>query len=599
MDSASPGSSYSVSTCQVKPSCSERQISEVQSRLVEKDESASFESCQMNSKRKSAVLRQGTDGMDPMLSQSPSNFASVEARFMKGLSDCKDGHDRAGLMGNSCCRNEARIATNISKTEYEMDSLSTVALSSGNLRAARHTQMQAGLAIGNPEEEMTYGLGELQREIDRLTERLAELHLQKKKREEQILRLRQEKCDKIIIPDKRGIERDDKQPRAEIEISTRSACAGHSSGMSQTYKLNNVAQKARALSPADSAVRRAAQTPIKRQRKLSELRRSVSSTARRIERSSSNEQMKVPRRLSMSAALASDSDLKQQQQNFRSMSSKSSQCRVVPSRYGRAITPDACRPPATSSTKKILSKRTDNSFAPASFPSPSASLTCNPSRKASTPRNGYPSRSSVSISTLDRQAKELLYAVSSSDQILPSTLTSPLTKSEHRALATSEDRGLIKAEDSAALTSASLTCSPSRKASTPRNGYPSRSGFSTPANDRRAMELKCSVSSSMQNLPSTLTSQIIKPEDRTRLLQSPRCMSPRPRLDSPKTTAALYKCLESLLEDSKHFFKHLSPRRSRGLFRLGQDSIAASNPSSVSVQGISAKEIVSPRSQFR
>ncbi|MCO5569114.1 hypothetical protein L7F22_022821 [Adiantum nelumboides] len=367
----------------------------------------------------------------------------------------------------------------------------------------------SGDAAEDEEAAMKDGLDEIRQEIERLTERLAELHLQKRKREEEIQRHKHAKKERatsesLVKQEVAGNVENSRQDQKRAAGSsaggrmkdTKGAGSSRSpfvrhSPKTQPQKAIRLASRSREESPLTPLGRRAQNPTAYSVSKLSEMRRSVSSTGRRMERSHNDERTKTLRRLSLSGAAAthtgSESRSQPQQGIIKLLPSKSTPARVVSSRYGRAITPDACRPCASEST---------------------------PSKKRDRPTSA-------------------------------SATSSPMP---------------------GAQLSASVACSPLKKAATLRSGYPSRSGFSTPIKDRQALiKPTAMVSSSVQLPPSTLaslTSSLTKSQDQTRLLlSSPRCMSPIPRLDSPKSTAALYKCLESLLEDSKHFFKRLSPAR--------------------------------------
>ncbi|MCO5562777.1 hypothetical protein L7F22_016409 [Adiantum nelumboides] len=364
----------------------------------------------------------------------------------------------------------------------------------------------SGDAAEDEEAAMKGGLDEIRQEIERLTERLVELHLQKRKREEEIQRHKHAKeratSESLVKQEVAGNVENSSQDQKRAAGSsaggkmkdTKGAGSNRSpfvreSPKTQSQKAIGLASRSRE-NPLTPLGRRAP-NPIASVSKLSEMRRSVSSTGRRMERSHNDERTKALRRLSLSGAAATRSGSESKSQPLQGiiklLPSKSTPARVVSSRYGRAITPDACRPCASESTPSKKRDRPTSASA-ASFPMPGAQL------------------------------------------------------------------------------SASVACSPLKKAATLRSGYPSRSGLSTPTKDRQSLIKPIAmVSSSVQLPPSTLaslTSSLTKSQDQTRLLlSSPRCMSPIPRLDSPKSTAALYKCLESLLEDSKHFFKRLSPAR--------------------------------------
>ncbi|KAH6557393.1 hypothetical protein KP509_1Z115900 [Ceratopteris richardii] len=363
------------------------------------------------------------------------------------------------------------------------------------------------------------GLEEIQEEIDRLTERLAELHLQKRKHEA-ILKQTQEDREKYAVPDyimtaNRSVARNNKQenkkgaecPAGQVNImngpirngvNARGTIIRQNSKIPQLQGVHNAGSKSNEDKSLGPPPRRVAQCSIASGSKLSEMRRSVSSSGTKIE-SSSNERQKSSRRLSLGGIAASESRSQNQLETqvlVKSTSFKGTPSRVVSSRYGRPITPDACRPCAPGPSQQNRSKRKDR----------------------------------PSVSAL-----------------------SPLP---------------------------SITLSPSQKSCIPRSGYPSRSGLSTPTRDRQLIKPSApSVSSSMQTLPATMSSSIFRSQERFRLFHTPRCSSHLPRLDSPKSTAALYKCLELLLEDSKHFFKTLSPVRSN-VGRSPLDQEPATSPSS-------------------
>lgn len=346
--------------------------------------------------------------------------------------------------------------------------------------------VRAGQAQAANNEGLESGLDEIEQEIQRLTERLMELQFQKRTREKEIRRHREgrkEAADRersvIATLQQRQGNRSAvtgaKRGKGAVSISSSSASVlrsprGNSLGF--YHEGTPVNRRAQCVATASAS-------------KLSELRKSVSSAScRRMKssnRSSDSEAdcSKVLRRLSMSGPImSSPSNVlgQQQQQQQRSLSSKGgcTPSRVVSSRYGRAITPDACR--------------------------------------------------TSGGSTLACKKRHHIHSAASSPLLQPP---------------------------------ASVANSPLKKEATLRSGYPSRSGFATPTKERQQVKPVSSIIAAS-------SSSSLRAQNLGRLLHSPR-KTPITRIDSPKSTAALYQCLESLLEDSKHFFKRLSPARSHNL----------------------------------
>lgn len=343
-------------------------------------------------------------------------------------------------------------------------------------------------------QKLEIGMDEIEQEIKRLTLRLTELQLQKRKREEEMMKREEEeergkKAAAMGVSSeegrKKGTEGDKSVAAKLLQRQGKRATAGAGRGggsaavlqspRAQPQKSFGAASKSREDSPLAPATRRVA-PPAVSLSKLSELRRSVSS-AKRAESGGSDanaERAKVLRRLSLSsAAVGTAARGQHEQQQQRSLTPRGTPARVVSSRYGRATTPDACRPRGHSSAS-VCKKR-------------------------------------------DRAS---------------SATSSPLPQPP----------------------AATFAASPLKKIATVRSGYPSRSGFVTPTKDCLKASTTTAVPTSGSANPPP--SDLLSSSGKSRLGTTKAS-----RLDSPKSTAALYQCLESLVEDSKHFFKRLSPAR--------------------------------------
>lgn len=370
--------------------------------------------------------------------------------------------------------------------------------------------VRAGQAQAANNEGLESGLDEIEQEIQRLTERLMELQFQKRTREKEIKRHREGR--KEAADRERSVIATLQQRQGN-----RSAVTGAKKGkgaVSISSSSASVLRSPRGNSlgfyPEGTPVNRRAQCPATASAsKLSELRKSVSSAScRRMKssnRSSDSEAdcSKVLRRLSMSGPIMSSPSNVLGQQQQRSLSGKGgcTPSRVVSSRYGRAITPDACRT-SGGSTLASCKKRHHHSAA--------SSLLLQPP--------------------------------------------------------------------------ASVANSPLKKGATLRSGYPSRSGFATPTKERQQVK---PVSSIIAASNTASSSSSLRAQNLGRLLHSPR-KTPITRIDSPKSTAALYQCLESLLEDSKHFFKRLSPARSHLLHNhhLSQQLVSSAHATAATCKSL-------------
>ncbi|KAI5082885.1 hypothetical protein GOP47_0002628 [Adiantum capillus-veneris] len=525
----------SSSGCSTSSASSSRQIHEASIARADSEAESKFydssaedghthingrESFREDDRQKGAMLPESCTTMDPVQRPSNSSLKAEENAEREHANGCISSMTNKNLFESG--GKSSLAANNLDAGHVDFPPFTSAATKQPQAGNERGLQA-ADDAAEDKVSAMKGALDEIQQEIERLTERLAELHLQKRKREEEIQR--QYKQSKnyeratgnlVKVPgndEKSGEEKrgagagagGNRMKEINGAGSSRSPLVRHKSTPKiQPQKTNRLAATSREESPL-APIGRRGQGPTASVSKLSEMRRSVSSTGRRIERSNGDERTKALRRLSLGGAAtstSSESKTQKQQGVIKPLQPcKSTPSRIVSSRYGRPITPDACRP-------------------------------CAPGGSISSKKRDRPSSASAASSPL------------------PAPSPSP---------------------------SASVVCSPLKRAATLRSGYPSRSGLSTPTKDRHAVSKSSAmVSSSVQLPPSTLSSSLTKSQDRTHLLlSSPRCMSPLPRLDSPKSTAALYKCLESLLEDSKHFFKRLSPARPHRLpAQLEENAIA-------------------------
>eukprot|EP00250_Pteridium_aquilinum_P020348 c2478_g1_i1 orf=230-2572(+) len=435
-----------------------------------------------------------------------------------GAPDAKQGISNSELVGLG--DKETKPSGSVSESiDHSESSLAKDLFPNSLLHISKATKT-VGQADGNKEEMLEIGLDEIDQEIQRLTERLTELQLQKRKREEQMKRQDEDRSKKVETASSVGRKEDVDRERSVVAKLQQRQGKGGTTGAGRGKGAANISSSSASVlqSPRPQTQKgygakfreESPLAPVGRRHagsvsKLSEMRRSVSTVSRRMESSNRSsdaetERTKVFRRLSLSGVvMPAPVNVQGEKSQQRSLSSKGTPSRVVSSRYGRAITPDACR---LSGASSLACKKRDR-----------------PSSAASSPLPQPP---------------------------------------------------------------ASVACSPLKKVATFRSGYPSRSGFATPTKERQQLQPTSLVTTAILSSNAPASSSSCKAQNRALRVHSPS-KSPISRVDSPKSTAALYKCLESLLEDSKHFFKRLSPARSHLLHNQSQLERIAAVPSSTVV----------------